>query len=45
MLPKSIEVMTSERLAQCALAAMRGARAGVQVHAADTIGGLLEQPA
>ncbi len=45
MLPKSIEVMTSERLAQCALAAMRGARAGLQVHAADTMGRLLEQPA
>ena len=43
MLPKSIEVMTSERLARCALEAMRRARAGLEVHAADTIGRLLEQ--
>lgn len=45
MLPKSIEIMTSERLAQCALAAMRGAQAGVQVHAADGLTRLLAQPA
>lgn len=45
MLPKSIEIMTSERLAQCALAAMRGAQAGVQVHAADGLARLLAQPA
>ena len=45
MLPKSIEVMTSERLARCALEAMRRARDGLEVHAADTIGRLLEQPA
>lgn len=45
MLPKSIEVMTSERLARCALEAMRHASAGLAVHAADTIGRLLEQPA
>lgn len=45
MLPRSIPILTSERLAQCALAAMRGARAGLQVHAADRLAGLLEQAA
>ena len=45
MLPRSIPLITSERLAQCALAAMRGARAGLQVHPADRLTGLLEQTA
>jgi len=41
MLPKSIEMFTSEKLARCALAAMRQARAGLEVFAADTMGRLL----
>lgn len=45
MLPKSIEILTSEKLARCALQAMRGARDGLQVHPADTLSKLLEQPA
>jgi len=44
MLPRSIEVLTSEKLARCALAAMRGARGGVQVIGADKMSSLLEEP-
>jgi hypothetical protein len=42
MLPRSIEVLTSEKLARCALAAMRGARGGVQVIGADRLSSLLQ---
>ena len=44
MMPRSIELMTSEKLARCALAAMRRARAGIEVVGADRIGALLEDP-
>ena len=42
MLPKGLETLTSETLARCALAAMRGAGEGLQVHAADGLRRLLE---
>lgn len=43
MLPKSVEQLTSERLARCILEAMRQAAPGLQVHAADTLTRLLEE--
>lgn len=42
MLPRSIDVITSEKLARCAVAAMRAAGPGVSVYPADRIPGLLE---
>lgn len=42
-LPRSMPVHTSEQLARCALAAMRGARDGVRVVAADRIPELLRE--
>jgi hypothetical protein len=40
MLPKSVDVLTSEKLARCALAAMRHAHGGVEVIGADRLGAL-----
>jgi len=45
MLPRTLEAITSEKLARCAAAAMRNARPGVAVFPADAIPGLLETPA
>ncbi|GAA4408806.1 hypothetical protein [Quisquiliibacterium transsilvanicum] len=45
MLPRTLEAITSEKLARCAAAAMRNARPGVTVFPADAIPGLLETPA
>ncbi len=45
MMPRTLEAITSEKLARCALAAMRAARPGVSVFAADAIPDLLELPA
>jgi hypothetical protein len=42
-MPRSMPVHTSEQLARCALAAMRGARDGVRVVAADKIPELLRE--
>lgn len=42
MMPRSLEPITSEKLARCAVAAMRAARPGVTVHPADEIPALLE---
>lgn len=42
-MPRSMPVHTSEQLARCALAAMRGARDGVRVVAADRIPELLRE--
>ncbi len=45
MLPRTLEAITSEKLARCAVAAMRNARPGVTVFPADAIPGLLETTA
>lgn len=45
MMPRSLEAITSEKLARCAVAAMRDARPGVSVFPADSISGLLEASA
>lgn len=42
MLPKSIQALTSEQLARCALEAMRGAQPGLQVLASDAMARMLE---
>lgn len=45
MLPRTLEAITSEKLARCAVAALRATRPGVTVFPADAIPGLLDAPA
>ena len=42
MMPRSLDVITSEQLARCALAAMRRAADGVRVFGAQQLPALLE---